>query len=173
MAGTSQNFNRGRFEDAIRFAMRMGAPTRPEDRATFHFKPKRIYPAGTKLDQTGKPLNSSIRAEYVRPAPLVLEEVAIEHERANPQELPVGVKIPTRVVLTILDAEYQLIKERAANIVVDDSDPQNPVLEPTGEEFAFEVELGGDRYRIGYRMTPLALFDAGVHQVVCYAMDES
>ena len=158
MAGTSSNFPTARFEEAIRAAMRMGAPTRPEDRATFHFKPKRIYPAGTKLDQTGKPLNSSIRAEYVRPDPLVLEEVAVEHERANPQELPVGVKIPTRVVLTILDAEYQLIKERAAE---------------GDEEFAFEVELGGDRYRIGYRMTPLALFDSGVHQIVAYAMDES
>lgn len=158
MAGANSRFPTARFEEAIRFSMRMGAPTRPEDRATFHFKPQRTYPPGTKLDQTGKPLNSSIRATYVRPDPLTLEEVAIEHERATPQELPVGVKIPTRVVLTILDAEYQAIKDRAAQ---------------GGEEFAFEVELGGDRYRIGYRTTPLALFDAGVHQIVCYAMDES
>ena len=158
MAGTDSRFNRARFEDAVRFAMRMGAPTRPEDRATFHFRTKRVYPSGTRLDQEGKPLNPSVSAEYVRPDPLMLEEVAIEFDQATPDELPVGVRIPTRVTITLLDDEYQAIKERA---------------EEGNEEFAYEVEVGGDRYRIAYRTPPLALFDSGVHQLVCHAMEES
>jgi hypothetical protein len=158
MAGTDSRFPRARFEEGIRAAMRMGAPIRPEDRATFHFRTKKQYPSGTRLDQSGKPLNPSIRAEYVTPDPLVLQEVAIESEKANPQELPVGVRIPTRVVITLLDDEYQQIKDRAAE---------------GDEEFAIEVELGGDRYRIGYRPPPMALFDSGVHQLVCYALEES
>lgn len=158
MAGTDSRFDSGRFNEAIRFAMGMGAPVRPEDRATFYFRRKRTYPAGTRLDQEGKPLNSSVQAEYVEPDPLVLEHVAIESNVASPEELPVGARIPTRVVITMLADEYQQIKTRAAE---------------GSEEFAYEVELGGDRYRIGYRPPPLALFDAGVHQLVCFAMEES
>ena len=158
MAGSDPRFPKERFKEGIRFAMGMGAPVRPEDRATFHFREERVYPEGTRLDQEGKPLNPSIRAEYVRPDPLTLDHVAIEHERATPEELPVGVRIPTRVVITMLEEEYQKIKDRAAE---------------GGEEFAYEVELGGDHYRIGYRPTPMAIFDAGVHQIVCYAMEES
>lgn len=158
MAGTDRRFPRQRFEESIKFAMRMGSPVRPEDRATFHFKVKRVYPSGTRLDQEGKPLNPSIRAEYVTPDPLVLEEVAVEFEKASPDELPVGVRIPTRVVITLLDEQYQAIKARAAE---------------GSEEFAYEVELGQDRYRIGYRPAPMALFDSGVHQLVAYAMEES
>ena len=158
MAGTDPRFNKERFEEAVRFAMRMGAPTRPEDRAIFHFRTERVYPSGTRLDQEGKPLNSSVRAEYVRPDPITLEEVAIEFEQATPDELPVGVRIPTRVTITLLEDEYQIIKDRAAE---------------GSEEFAHEVEIGGDRYRIAYRPPPVALFDSGVHQIVCYALEES
>lgn len=158
MAGSDPRFSAGKFREAITFAMRMGSPTRPEDRATFHFRKKRVYPPGTKLDQEGKPLNPSIRATYEGPEDLMLKEVAVEHQDASPDELPVGTRIPTRVVLTMLDEEYNLIKERAAE---------------GDEEFAIDVSLGGDRYRIGYRRPPMALFDAGVRQVVCYAIEES
>lgn len=174
MAGTDSRFPRARFEEGIRFAMAMGSPTRPEDRAIFHFRRKRVYPEGTRLDQEGKPLNSSIRAEYMAPEPLTLEHVAVETEKATPDELPVGVRIPTRVVITLLDDEYQQIKDHAAHIILEEETEDDPaVLLETGEEFAYEVELGGDRYRIGYRPAPLALFDSGVHQLVCYAMEES
>lgn len=158
MAGTYERFSATRFRDGVWFAMRMGAAIRPEDRAIFHFKPKRVYPEGTKLDQAGKPLNPSVKAQYERPESLTIEEVAVEVERATPDEMPVGTRIPTRVVITMLDEQYNAIKARAKE---------------GGEEFAFEVELGGDRYRIGYRPPPLALFEVGVYQIVCFAVDES
>jgi hypothetical protein len=168
MAGSDPRFNKARFEEAIRFAMKMGAPTDVTQQAIFHFRTKRVYPEGTRLDQEGKPLNSSVKAEYLSPEPLTLEHVAVESSPANPQELPVGVRIPTRVEITLLDAEYQQIKDRAATIEID----EDTTIE-TGEEFAYEVELGGDRYRIGYRPPPFALFDSDVHQLVCYALEES
>lgn len=158
MAGTYDRFPRQVVEDGIRFAMRMGAPNQVKDQATFHFRAQRVYPPGTRLDQEGKPLNSSIRGEVVHPDPLVLEEVAVEHDDAAPGALPVGTKRPTKVTLTLLQGEYDLIKERA---------------QEADEEFAYEVSLGDDRYRIGYRKPPIGLFDMTVHQLVCYAMGET
>ena len=165
---TDARFPRARFEEGVKFAMRMGAPVRPEDRATFHFRRVRTYPSGTRLDQEGKPLNPSVSATYLAPADLVLQEVAVEMEKATPAELPVGTRIPTRVVITMLEAQYQAIKARAATITVPGEAPI-----ATGESFAYEVSLGGDRYRIGYRVPPLALFDSGIQQIVCHAMEES
>lgn len=176
MAGSDPRFNEAQFRDGIHFAMRMGAATWPEGKAgvTFHFKAKRSYqfPNGSAYsgpwDQEGRPLHPDVKTVLVRPQPLTIEEVAVEFEDARPEELPVGVKIPTRVVLTMLDSEYQAIKDRAATVVI------GGVQQQTGEEFAHEIELADtDRYRIAYRKAPLALFGVGVRQLVAYALEES
>lgn len=148
MAGTDPNFNRAEVEEGIRFAMRLGLHPDPAERPTFHFAAIRTWPEGTVLSQDGKSLDPSVRPVVERPAP---QQVlcAYEYIKADEDELPVGVTRDTKVVLTLLEAEYQEVSE------------------------ATEVEIGKTRYKLGYEMVPRGLFDMGVRQFACFAKDES
>jgi len=148
MAGRDPGFDRAAFEAGIRFAMTMGAPPDPAAQATFHFKSVRGYPPGTLVDSEGTALDPSIRATVTTAAP-VRAECAVEFDDAAPDELPIGVRVPTRMNVTLLDAAWQRIRDAVA------------------------VTYGGDRYVISHRLGPYGLFDAAVHQLIAYAEAES
>jgi hypothetical protein len=148
MAGSSPDFDPAAFRDGIRFAMRLGAPVNVEDRPTFRFRRTRSYPPGTPLDQNGQPLDPTATPITVTPTPVQVD-CAVEFSDVRPDELPAASLRPTKVVITLLDTDYELVKN------------------------ATEVLLGGDRYLLMYRRPPMAIFDAGVHQIIGYAISES
>ena len=148
MAGTIPDFSRAVVEDAIRFAMRMGAAPDPAQRATFLFRQIRTYPSGTILDAEGTPLDPTIRATVTTPDPVTVD-CAIEFERATPEELPTGVRVPTRLVITLLEAEYRQVRT------------------------AVRVRIGRDRYQLSYELPVVGLFDMAVHTLVAYAESET
>lgn len=148
MAGTNEAFDAGTFRDSIRFAMTMGAPNAVNDRATFIFPKTRTFPTGTSLDSEGEPFDPTIAPVIVQP-PSVQVPIAFEFKKeASPEEVPVGSFRNTRIEITILDEDYETIKE------------------------AEEVMLGGDTYLIAYVKPPLGLFDVTIYQMIAYARDE-
>ena len=165
MAGTNPQVNISEVRQAIQFAMRMGSPNRLEDKATFYFRQTRVWrdpstaspdePDGEvvvspRLDQDGNPFNPDLKLHLEGKAPVVLDEVAVEFAIARPEELEVGSIRPTRVEITILDEQWRGISD------------------------AIEVSLqSGDRYYISYEKPVIGLFEMDVHQLVCYAKDES
>lgn len=148
MAGSDPGFDSDAFRTAVRFAMTMGSPTLTADKATFRFRKTRTFPTGTRLDQEGNPLDPTVAATTVEPTPVVMDNVAVEFQTADPQELPVGNFRPTKAVLTLLDEEWATVSD------------------------AIEVELGGDTYMIGYVHPPLGMFDVTVIQLSCFGINE-
>ena len=150
-------FDAQAFRDAIQFSMQMGAAPEGADQATFIFRsvgPATYWKNGVevtpapRLDQDGKPLDPDI--EVRQPAPVEMKvDCAVEFFQASPDELPTGNFLPTKAVLTLLDQDYAKVKG------------------------CLDVRLGGDRYRLGYEVPPMGLFDVGIHQLVFFALDES
>ena len=156
MAGTNASFDATEFRDGIELAMTMSLPNEESLRATFHFPLTTSYVdqngdpvINPKVDQDGSPLDPSIRIVRTPSADPVQVPVAIEFAVATPQELPVGQFEPTRATLTILDRHWPAVQD------------------------AHEVSLGGDRYVIAYRLPPIGIFEATIHQVQCYAKSET
>lgn len=150
MAGTDPNFDALAAEAGIRFAMQLGAPVKPQDRATFVFAKTLQYPPGTRLDQEGRPLDPRISpTTEASDRPDVQKDCAIEFSPADADEIPVGNFRPTKVTITMFEKDFEDVKD------------------------AREIRIGGDRYLVGYRPPPLALFNLGFQQIVAYALDET
>lgn len=141
-------FNADEFRDAIRFAMEMGLPENPTERATFKWTPQRTYSktdaAGRPLDWTAEPLTSNVHEDVQIP-------VAKEFQRYSSGEgmTSVGEFHTTSVVLTVMDEYFEQI------------------------EGADKVELGGNSYTIEYVSPPDGLFGVTVYQIYLRAEDES
>lgn len=155
MAGANAQFDAQAFREAIDFAMSMGLPEDPSERATFHFRPTVEYwKGGVKLDTTprldasGNPLDSSIRVRRINPAPVRIP-VAVEFSTAAVDERPVGAFKPTKVTITIMDEYWPEVED------------------------AIEVELGGDRYVISYSHPPMGLFNVTIYTIECFARSET
>lgn len=164
MAGTNAQFDAQAFRDAISFAMTMGLPQDPSERATFFFRAEKVYrrwdetlatPAWVdvdasdiRLDQNGNPLDPGIRVVKLSPEPVRIP-VAVEFDTASIDERPVGSFKPTKASITILDEHWPDVST------------------------AVEVELGGDRYVISYKHPPMGLFDVTIYTVECFAQSET
>lgn len=156
MAGANPSFDAATFRDGILTAMRMGAPPEVSQRATFLFRrgAQRYFRDGEeipppRLDQEGKPLDPTIRVESVPAREPLQTDCAVEFESATADEVPVGNFRPAKVVITLLEEEYEQVQD------------------------AIEVRLGGDVYVIGYQRPPMGLFQVGVRQFVAFARDET
>ena len=149
MAGTDSVFDATTFRDGILYAMNMGMPNLDSDKCTFYFKTVRVFPPGTPLDDNGEPYDASIAPTETEPTPVIVP-VAVEFGTVeSPDELPAGVLRHTKVTLTILDTYWDQVSD------------------------AIEISLGADRYFIDYEKPVVGLFDVDVHQLVCYAKDET
>lgn len=157
MAGTDAGFNSQEFREAITFAMNMGLPQDPSERATFHFRATRTYwttdatpveVVNPRVDQNGNPIDPNIRVVRDHPTPVQIP-VAVEFGTAGVDERPVGSFKPTKATITVLDEYWPQVKN------------------------AIEVELGGDRYVISFRHPPVGLFDVTIYTIECFAQSET
>jgi hypothetical protein len=154
--GISATFPPQQFRNAVRFAMEMGTSPDAAKQPVFVFRSaSRTYWKGgveltstPRLDRDGKPLDPTVKV--VESAPVTKRvDCAVEIERADAEELPVGNFRPTKATVTLLDEEYEQVKG------------------------ARELIYNGDRYVYGYEPVGLGLFSVGVNQIIYYAIDES
>ena len=154
--GFSSAFDSSLFNNAIRFAMQMGAPLQEELRPTFVFASAGVsYWRGEdevlnpRVDRDGSPLDPEIEERQVPPRRIQVD-CAVEVERgALAGETPVGNFQQTRLVVTLLEEQYAQVKGCAS------------------------CEYNGDNYLYAFEPDNFGLFDAGVHTLIFNAEDET
>lgn len=154
--GIAVDFDNDAFRSAIRFAMQMGVNPDPTKRPIFLRKntARTFWKNGQELadpprmDRDGKPFDVDIEVRRGQDEKVSVD-CAIEVERADAEELPVGNFRPVKIVVTLLDEEYQLVSD------------------------CRELLYNGDRYMFGYAPEALGLFQTGVFTMIFYARDES
>lgn len=153
MAGTTDprasSFNPAEFRDAIRFAMGMGLPEATSDRATFRWTPTKTY---SNADKGGRPYNLTEAPASVTTHPDVQIPVAwqfVPTRVGNEQSTAMGVFDNDRVILTILDEDYEQV--RGADLVI----------------------MGENTYVIDYVAPPSGLFSVTIYEVYITSRDEA
>lgn len=144
MADAISGFDVDAFRTNIHFVMNLGLPQAEVDRPTFYFRQVKSYPPGTRVDTEGSPLDPRIEVTVTSPDPVQVP-CAVEFEpTTQDSEGLVGTFRNTRATLTVLDVDYELIKE------------------------AIEVSLGQVRYNISYQSPPVGLGPATVYTLHCF-----
>lgn len=138
-------FNADEVRKGLRLAMQVGLPPVVEDRPTF-FMP-RIETATEDVDSEGVPYDPNYRPTYT-PRVGVRVPCAIQYVDGEGKLTGFGITMPTKVILTFLDADMAQVK---------------------GFEF---VVIGGNRYFYRRTETPKGLVSIGLFKVHCAAEDE-
>lgn len=141
------SFDEARVLEGIKKAMGFGEPTRTEDKVTFYFN-ARSTPVG-EVDEEGVPFDPADRVTNTREDEAVIVDCAVEYQDRAAQTETFGVYIPARVILTLLDPDWQQVKD-----------------------FSF-VKAGGDIYHRSTVEPPVALGSIDVWSVICLAEGES
>lgn len=148
MAGSHPAFNAANFRNTIRSTMEMGLPTATADRPTFQWKTERDYaiddPAQNPYDWTATPTSTVTHADVQ-----VACAVEFSARPAGSVDTPLGQFDTSRVVLTLLDEDYELI------------------------EGANRVVIGGNPYEVDFIAPPTALFEVTIYTIYATAVDES
>ena len=154
--GISVDFDGEGFRNAIRFAMQMGTNPDPDKAPVFiqkgtgrtYWKDDAQLLTTPRLDRDGQPLDPEV--EVRREADdQIRVDCAIEVVRADAEELPVGTFRLVKIVVTLLDDQYEEVKD------------------------CRELLYNGDLYMFGYEPESNGLFDVGVYTMIFYAKDES
>lgn len=141
-------FDATAFRAAIRNTMTMGLPNASADKATFVWTASRTYtsedPSHNPYSWTATPVTETTHADVQVP-------VAVEFapRPAASQDTSLGQFDATRVSLTLLDTDYDLV------------------------EGADKVTLGGNTYVIDFIGPPVGLFDVTIYTIYATAQDES
>lgn len=131
-------------------AMGFGEPTRTDDKATFFFpKTRTSTPSGASADQDDIPFDVTVPVVAADSHPKATVACAVEYVDATEIVTTAGDVTPSKIVITILDPEWQQVKD-----------------------FSFVV-AGGDKYIRGRVEPPVALGSIDVWTVHCTAEDES
>lgn len=146
MAGADSGFNSAEFRDAIHFAMKMGAAPEVDEQAIFHFATASAFTA--PADGADVPFDPSAVITTTTPDPVKVD-CAIEYLDSENQPTSFGLMAPTRIVVTLLDVDYEQVQDAAY------------------------VVIHGDRY--DYRRTepPAGLFDVGLYTMHFTARNET
>lgn len=148
MADPIIGFDPDVFRTNIHFAMQLGLPQKVEDRPTFYFREVREFPPGTILDSEGSPLDPRIAPVVTATDPVQVPcAVEFSADRTDNENL-VGTFRDTKVTLTLLDVDYEKVKN------------------------AIEVALGQTRYNISFSAPPIGLGQATVYQLFCFPKGE-
>jgi hypothetical protein len=131
-------------------AMSFGEPTRTDDKAWFYFsKTRTSTPPGAAADQDGVPFDSTAPVLSPDRKPRLQVPCAIDYVDVAETTETFGSDKAARIVITLLDTEYQRVKG-----------------------FAYVV-AGGDKYVSPTVEPPVALGTIDVWTVHCVAEDES
>lgn len=139
------SFDEARVLEGLKKAMGFGEPTRDADKVTFYFN-ERSQATGP-VDEDGVPFDPEERIVNERPEG-VRADCAVEYVDRADQPQTFGSAAASRVILTLLDPDYQQVKG-----------------------FAYVV-AGGDVYRYRSTEPPSALGTIDVWTVICVAEDE-
>lgn len=143
-------FDAAGFRNSIKKVMVMGLPENVTERATFQWKTVRSYaieaPSGNPYDFAATPSTTTSHPDVQ--VPVAVEFVPNATGRAS-GGTPIGEFDNPRVILTVLDEEYEQVK--TADMVV----------------------LGGNTYFIQFWAPPIGLFSVTVYQCYLTAEDES
>lgn len=150
-------FNGARFRDAISFAMQMGIPDTASQRITFQWSSE---PAFANADTKGNPYDftDSPTATITAPDQVASLTLPVTWEfsstRSSSGDTPVGNFDVTRIKVTVLDTQYDLITD--VNLGLPDL-----------------LLIDGNTYVIDYYAPPQGLFDVTIHDIFGTARDES
>ena len=141
------DFNADEFRTQIRNAMIMGLPNDVSEQPTFRWKIQREY---SVKDNAGNPYNFSSTPTKVLEHDDVIVPVAIEFTTSRGIEnLPIGQIENAKIVATILDIDYDLVK--GANQII----------------------CGSSTYNIDFVAPSNGLFSVTVYSIHATAIDES
>lgn len=148
MAGSDPRFDPDRFRDAIKFAMRMGAPEDETKRVTFRWNKVASY---NNADPAGRPYawDSTPVAEFDHPDVLIDCAVDFSARPAGTRDTPIGQFDTSTIAITVLDSDIETIS--GADLVV----------------------IDGDTYEIKFIGPPTGLFDVTIFTIYAEARDES
>ncbi len=116
MAGVDAAFNQTEFEEGIRFAMTMGLPVEVDDRLTWHWNDEKTY---LPQDDNREPYNwtaspvTDVPGNPMQPSGSLQVLYALEATNASSSytvDTAFGQFDPTKISITLLDAEYQQVK---------------------------------------------------------------
>lgn len=147
MAGTNPGFNSQAFRDQIRFAMQMGAAPDETQQVKFYFPSTLVYNVAAK-DDANFPFDPASTVTST-PRPFVHVDCAIEYFDAEGQPTSFGLIAPSRLAITLLDDEYEQVKD------------------------CTYVVVHGDKYNRRRTEPPLGMFDVGVYTMHFTAEDET
>lgn len=140
-------FNESNVYAGLYKAMGFGEPNQDADKVAFFIEKDSDLPSTTPQDQTGVPFNPAKKRPKTHRREVVM--CAVEYQDRGETTEQFGAIQPTRVKLTLLDADYQKIKG-----------------------FRYVV-AGGDQYWHAKTEPPLALGPIDVWIIHCSAQDES
>lgn len=154
--GYNVSFDGPGFRNAIRFAMQMGLNPDAGRRPIFiqkavgrtYWKNNVQLVTPPRVDRDGRPFDPDVEVRKADDQQ-ILVDCAVEIERAEAEELPVGTFRPTRLVATLLDEQYLLVKD------------------------CRELVYNGDRYIYAYEPESNGLFDVGVYTMIFYVKEET
>lgn len=135
MAGKNSGFDSSAFRTGIRFVFNLAAPVEDGDQATF-FKPAQLV-YNRPVDGDNVPFDPDATVTRVQPAGIKVA-CAIEYQDAAGNEIAFGTVTSSRLVITLLDDEYKLVK--GCGYVV----------------------VGGEKYIYDRTEPPTGLFDVGL-----------
>lgn len=145
MAGSNPDFNAAEFRANIHAAMDMGAALESAEQVMFHFPGTLVYNRPT--DETNTPFDP---AATVTSTPGSTKQVpcAVEYFDSENQPTTFGLLAPARIEVTLLDEDYEQVKN------------------------ASYVVVHGDRYNYRRTEPPSGLFDVGLYVMHFTALNE-
>lgn len=155
--GISVNFDPATFRNGIKFSMQMGAAPDPNKRPKFvkASTTKTYWKNGVRLatpprqGRDGQPLDPDIEVREGTPTVVTDADCAIEIERVDRDELPVGNFRDSKAVVTFLDVDYAKVQG------------------------CQEMHYNGDVYVYGYEPEIFGMFEVSVHTIIYYCRDDS
>ena len=144
--GFGESFSAEVFRSNIKNVMKMGSPSAVVERATFQFAPSDTY--STRVDVSGKPYSLGQQPASTEVKEDVQVDCAVDYVNRYPDGTPIGEFNNTRAKVTILDVDYELVRD------------------------AKTILMGGNTFVINY-VEEVGLFSVTVYTAHCTARDDS
>ena len=152
MAEPSPDFNASEFSDAIKQTMRMGMPSDPDEQLVWHINPVVSFsyqdPAIKPYDWSATPVVDQ-PGDPDHPTGIVSVDYALEFAASGGGETEVGRFDQSRLTVTVLDLDFEQIKN------------------------ADYAKIGNVYYDIKFIGPPTGLFDVTVYTIYLVARDEA